>query len=33
MATCKNCGNRVGCGCSLDANGLCTTCRKNLKKL
>lgn len=25
MATCKNCGTSVGCGCRL-TNGLCATC-------
>lgn len=27
MAFCKKCGKNVGCGCKLDANGLCSTCR------
>lgn len=27
MATCKKCGNNVGCGCNLDANGLCNSCK------
>lgn len=25
MATCKNCGRNVGCGCNL-TNGLCAQC-------
>jgi len=24
---CKSCGKSVGCGCNLDANGLCSSCR------
>lgn len=27
MAVCKNCKKSVGCGCQLDKNGLCPTCR------
>ena len=30
MATCKQCGKKVGCGCQL-VNGLCSACR-NIKK-
>jgi hypothetical protein len=25
MATCRNCGTKVGCGCQL-TNGLCAAC-------
>lgn len=32
MATCKGCGKKVGCGCHLDANGLCAQCRQIPKK-
>jgi hypothetical protein len=31
MATCKNCGAKVGCGCKLK-NGLCTYCASKEKK-
>lgn len=26
MASCKNCGKSVGCGCNLNRQGLCPTC-------
>lgn len=26
MAACKQCGAQVGCGCHLNAEGLCGTC-------
>lgn len=29
MATCKNCGTNVGCGCQL-TNGLCSYCLSKL---
>lgn len=29
MATCKNCGAQVGCGCQLK-NGLCAYCQGKL---
>lgn len=31
MATCKNCGANVGCGCQLK-DGLCATCAAKVSK-
>lgn len=31
MATCKQCGAHVGCGCQLK-NGLCPACQAQTKK-
>lgn len=29
MAACKKCGKKVGCGCSLNKDGVCATCAQN----
>jgi hypothetical protein len=31
MASCRNCGTNVGCGCQL-INGLCAACNAAVKK-
>lgn len=31
MASCRNCGTNVGCGCQL-INGLCSSCYSVLKQ-
>lgn len=31
MATCRNCGAKVGCGCQL-INGLCAACNSAVKQ-
>jgi hypothetical protein len=31
MASCRNCGTKVGCGCQL-INGLCAGCNAALKQ-
>lgn len=32
MASCKNCGVNVGCGCQL-INGLCTSCNSAVRRV
>lgn len=27
MAKCRGCGGNFGCGCNLNSEGLCTSCR------